>query len=260
MSDSPLLLGREGAVATLTLNRPGTRNALNRELVLALSGALKDVAGDPQVRAVVLTGSGKSFCSGADLRSGMSEVADLAWDVRIDEFHSMIHAIVRAPKPFVAAVDGAAVGFGADLALACDLRVLSSDGYLQEKFVKIGLMPDGGGTFWMPRLVGLGRAFEYLMLGTKIDAPLALELGLANRVVTPEELLPNAGALAQELAKGPPLALRAIKDAVRESFRGTVEDALAREKQGQIALLNSKDMLEGVMAWAQRREPEFKGE
>jgi 2-(1,2-epoxy-1,2-dihydrophenyl)acetyl-CoA isomerase len=121
-------------------------------------------------------------------------------------------------------------------------------------------MPDGGGSFWMPRLVGLGRALEYLMLGTKIEAPLALELGLANRVVTPEELLPNAQALAEELAKGPPLALAAIKDAVRESFRGTVEDALGREKKGQIGLLNSKDMLEGVMAWAQRREPDFKGE
>jgi 2-(1,2-epoxy-1,2-dihydrophenyl)acetyl-CoA isomerase len=260
MAQPPLLVFREGPVATLSLNRPGTRNALNRELVQALGSTLADVAGDREVRAVVLTGSGGSFCSGADLRSGMTESSDLGWEARIDEFHALIRTVIHAPKPFVACVDGAAVGFGADLALACDLRVFSTNGYLQEKFVKIGLMPDGGGTFWMPRLVGLGRALEYLMLGTKIDAPLALELGLANRAVPPEEALSDAQALALELAKSAPLALSSIKQAVRESFRGTVDAALAREKEGQVKLLNSQDMLEGVMAWAQRREPSFKGE
>ena len=259
MSDSPLLVSRDGAVATLTLNRPGTRNALNPELVRALGAALKDVAADPSVRAAVLTGSGGSFCSGADLRGSIASGEPVDFAERIDEFHAMIKAIVHAPKPFVAAIDGAAVGFGADLALACDLRVLSTGGYLQEKFVKIGLMPDGGGTFWVPRLVGIGRALEYLMLGTKIEASLALELGLTNRVVPPEELAATARALADELAKGPPLALAQIKQAVRESFRGTIDDALGREKQGQLGLLHSQDMVEGVMAWAQRRDPEFKG-
>jgi enoyl-CoA hydratase/carnithine racemase len=259
MSDSPLLVSRDGAVAILALNRPGTRNALNPDLVRALGAALKDAAGDDTVRAVVLTGSGESFCSGADLRGSLTDGSELDFPARIDEFHAMIRAIVHAPKPFVAAVDGAAVGFGADLALACDLRVLSTRGYIQEKFVKIGLMPDGGGTFWVPRLVGIGRALEYLMLGTKIEAPLALELGLANRVVPPDALALTALELARELANGPPLALAQIKLAVRESFRGTIDDALAREKQGQVGLLQSADMLEGVMAWAQRRDPEFKG-
>jgi 2-(1,2-epoxy-1,2-dihydrophenyl)acetyl-CoA isomerase len=259
MEQAPLLIERAGAVTILTLNRAGTRNALNRELILALGAALKEAVGDDEVRAVVLTGSGESFCSGADLRSAMSERAEMDMGERIDEFHALIKAIVHAPKPFVAAVDGAAVGFGADLALACDLRVFSSRGYLQEKFVKIGLMPDGGGTFWMPRLVGIGRALEFLMLGTKIEAPLALELGLCNRVVSPEELSATARELAVELAKGPPLALREIKAAVREGFKGTVDDALAREKSGQMGLLVSSDMMEGVLAWAQRREPQFQG-
>ncbi len=259
MSNSPLLLSRDESVAIVTLNRPGTRNALNPELVRALAAALKDVGADPGIRAVVLTGSGESFCSGADLRGSLTDGSEIDFPARIDEFHAMIRAIVHAPKPFVAAVDGAAVGFGADLALACDLRVLSTRGYLQEKFVKIGLMPDGGGTFWMARLVGIGRALEYLMLGTKIEAPLALELGLANRVVAPDALSSTALELARELAKGPPLALTQIKQAVRESFRGTIDDALAREKQGQVGLLKSQDMLEGVLAWAQRRDPEFKG-
>ena len=260
MNDPVLLVERDGPVATLVLNRPGTRNALNQELVLALGTELARVAGDRDVRAVVLTGSGDAFSSGADLRAAGAEREATGMDRRIDEFHAMIRAIVKAPKPFIAAVPGAAVGFGADLALACDLRVLSTRGYLQEKFVKIGLMRDGGGSFWVPRLVGIGRALEYLLLGTKIEAELALEVGLANRVTTPEEMMPTALALAHELAKGPPLAHARIKDAVHQSWRGSWEDALAHEKKGQIELLQSQDLVEGVMAWAQRREPNFKGE
>lgn len=258
-TSSPLLARRDGPVATLVLNRPESRNALNRELVRALGAALAEVAGDPDVRVVVLTGSGESFCSGADLKSAMGESGDVEMSQRVDEFHAMIKTITHAAKPFIAAIDGAAVGFGADLALACDLRVMSNRGYLQEKFVKIGLMPDGGGSFWLPRLVGLGRALEYLMLGTKIEAAHALELGLVNRVVVPEELETTAAALAAELAQGPPLALTAIKTAVRESAKGGIDEALAREKAGQLGLLASQDLMEGVLAWAQRRDPEFKG-
>jgi enoyl-CoA hydratase/carnithine racemase len=260
MADAPLLVRTDGRVTTLVMNRPATRNALNRELVLALGAELEKASADPSVRAVVVTGAGEAFSSGADLRAAPVERDETGMDRRIDEFHAMIRAIVRAPKPFIAAVPGAAVGFGADLALACDLRVLSTRGYLQEKFVKIGLMPDGGGTFWMPRLVGLGRALEYLLLGTKIDAELACEVGLANRVVEPERLMPAALELAQELAGGPPLAHARIKRAVLESWRGGIEDALAREKAGQLALLGSQDLVEGVMAWAQHRAPQFRGE
>ncbi|MCC6216437.1 MAG: enoyl-CoA hydratase/isomerase family protein [Polyangiaceae bacterium] len=259
MTDSPLRIERDGAVAILTLDRPTSRNSLNRELSLALGAALRDVAGDPSVRAVVLTGAGDGFCSGADLKAGVTEIGAAPLDQRVDEFHAMIRGIVEAPQPFVAAVHGGAVGFGADLALACDLRILSTAGYLQEKFVKIGLMPDGGGTFWMPRLVGLGRAMEYLMLGTRLDAPLALELGLASRVVAPAELREAALAVARELASNAPLALTAIKRAVRASLDGGLDAALEREKQGQLRLLASEDLVEGVLAWSQRRPPTFHG-
>jgi len=256
--DSVLLLEREGPVATLIMNRPQTKNALDPELLSALAAGLSNVADDPEVRAVVLTGAGDAFCSGADLKGALGDL-DLGADLgpRIAQFHSLIRAIVHARKPFIAAVRGPAVGFGADLALACDLRVFSPKAYLQEKFVAIGLMPDGGGSFWLPRLVGIGRALEYLLLGTPIDASLALELGLTNRVADDER--GEAKKLAATLAAGPPLALAAIKSAVRESAQGGIEAALEREKIGQTALLGSVDFREGVAAWAAKRSPRFTG-
>ena len=256
--DPVLLVERQGPVTTLVMNRPKTKNALDPELLQALAVGLRDAAEDPNARAVVLTGAGDAFCSGADLKGVLGDSnasADLG--PRIEQFHALIRAIVHAPKPFIAAVRGPAVGFGADLALACDLRVLARDAYLQEKFVAIGLMPDGGGSFWLPRLVGVGRALEYLMLGTRLDAPLALELGLANRVVDDE--LGEARALAATLAASAPLALAAIKSAVRDSAHGGIEGALEREKRGQTALLTSQDFREGVAAWSAKRQARFSG-
>lgn len=258
MTEPKLLVATDGAVRLLTLNRPEMKNALDRELVLALGEALDSAATDPSVRAVVLTGAGDAFCSGADLKSAMGGgVGDLG--ERMDEYHRMIRAIARAPKPFIAAVGGVAVGFGADLALACDLRIFGEHAYLQERFVKLGLMPDGGGSHWLPRLVGLGRAMEFLMLGTRLDAARCEALGIANRVVASGELQGAALALAHELAKGAPLALARIKQAVRASA-ADVDAALDREKAGQLELLVSKDLMEGVLAWAQRRDPVFRGE
>lgn len=256
--DSVLLVERTGTVATLVMNRPQTKNALDPELLHALAAGLADVSRDPSVRAVVLTGAGDAFCSGADLKGALGDLdsgADLG--PRIAQFHALIRAIVQSDKPFIAAVRGPAVGFGADLALACDLRVFAEGAYLQEKFVSIGLMPDGGGSYWLPRLVGIGRALEFLLLGTRIDAPQALELGLCNRVVADERA--EALAIAGTLASGPPLALAAIKSAVRESAMGGIEGALEREKAGQTALLGSRDFREGVAAWAERRAPKFAG-
>jgi enoyl-CoA hydratase/carnithine racemase len=252
-----LLVAREGAVATLTMNRPATRNALDLELVRALASAFAAVSADADVRAVVLAGTGGSFCAGADLEQGMS--GGLGTDLAgyLEQLHGLVRAIVGSPKPFVAAVDGAAVGFGCDLALACDLRVLAERGYLQEKFVQIGLMPDGGGTFWLPRLVGIGRAMELLMLGEKIDAARALELGLANRVFASEALASGAAELAARLAAGPPLALAAIKRCIRDP--SAVDAALAREKREQVALMRSQDVMIGVAAWMSRTPPKFTG-
>lgn len=263
MSEEVLLVDRDGPVTILTLNRPRARNALDHALLTALGAGLRAAAEDPAARAVVVTGAGGAFCAGADLKAAMSGGAGGSpfdhLDAAVDAYHAMIRAIVGAPKPVIAAVDGGAVGFGCDLALACDLRVLSTGAYLQEKFVKIGLMPDGGGTFWLPRLVGVGRALEMIMLGEAVPAEEARALGLANRVVPPEALRAEALALAHRLAKGPPLALAEIKRSVRAGLGGTVEGTLEMEKRGQIRCLTSADCMEGVMAWMQKREPVFQG-
>lgn len=260
MSSAVLLEERVGAVAVLRMNRPASMNALDAELVSALGAGIARASADANVRAIVLTGEGGAFCSGADLKEALGQLArGIALESLLEAFQASIRAIASAPQPVIAAVDGAAVGFGADLALACDLRVCSERAYLQEKFVGIGLMPDGGGTFHLPRLVGPGRALELLLLGEKVEAARAFELGLANRVVSVERLVPEALELAQRLAEGPPLALTAIKNAVRAALSGTLEEALKREAEGQARLLRSEDLSEGVMAWQERRKPRFRG-
>ncbi len=156
----------------VTLARPEARNALTIDVVRALRAALEEATEDAAVRCVVLTGGGGHFCAGADLRKNMEDPTVMQKaDEYIDEFHGLIRAIVRCPKPTVAMVDGAAVGFGADMALACDLRVVSTRCYVQEKFVGIGLMPDGGGTFWLPRLLGTARAMQLCLLADKLEGP-----------------------------------------------------------------------------------------
>jgi enoyl-CoA hydratase/carnithine racemase len=261
MSDDVLLIDRDGPVTVLTLNRPRARNALDQALLEALSKGLHAAAEDPGARAVVLTGAGGAFCSGADLKSTLGVGAPTfdRIDAAIDAYHAMIRAIVGAPKPVVGAISGGAVGFGCDLALACDLRVMSTDAYLQEKFVKIGLMPDGGGTFWLPRLVGVGRALEMMLLGEPVPAEEARALGLANRVVPAPLLREEAIKLARQLAKGPPLAYAEIKKAVRAGLGGTLDGSLELEKQGQMRCLTSNDSKEGVLAWTEKREPAFQG-
>ena len=261
MSDDVLLLERDGKVAVLTMNRPRSRNALDGALLSALAKQILALAEDASVRALVITGAGDAFCSGADLKAAMADGGGVfdKLDATLDSYHAIIRAIVGAPKPVLALVDGGAVGFGCDIALACDLRVLSERAYLQEKFTKIGLMPDGGGTFWLPRLVGLGRAMEIILLGEPIDARAALTLGLTNRVFPAATLREEGMALAHKLAAGPPLAYAEIKRAVRAGLGGTIDTALEMEKKGQIKCLTSKDCFEGVAAWMQKRAPEFQG-
>ncbi len=260
MSEAVLLTSREDSLVELALNRPASKNSLDAELVEALGSALELHASDESVRVIVLSGKGGAFCSGVDLRSARSDLdSPERLAVRLDGFHRLIRAIDRAPQPVLAAIDGPAVGFGADLAYACDLRLCSTRAYFEEKFVAIGLMPDGGGTFHLARLIGAGRAMEQLLLGSRIDAESALSLGLVARVVAPESLAEETRVLGARLAESPPLALRAIKRAVRDGLSSTLDEALARERAGQLALLASADAREGVSAFFERRPPVFRG-
>ena len=261
MSYDALLIERDGPVTVITLNRPKTRNALDRALLQALGNALAGAGEDTAARAVVLTGAGGAFSAGADLKEAMSNMDSVSEQLEetLGMYHFIIRAIVGMPKPLVAMVDGGAVGFGCDLALACDLRLLSADAYLQEKFVKIGLMPDGGGTFWLPRLVGIARAMEIMLLGEPVRAEQALALGIANRVVPAASLREETMKMAHQLAKGPPLAFAAVKQAVRVGLGGTIDAALDMEKKGQLRCLTSGDCMEGVAAWVQKRDPVFQG-
>ena len=249
-----------GRTRIVTLNRPEARNALTRGVIQGLTTAFVEAAANAEIRCVVLTGAGGHFCSGADLRRNLMEDPDMMdkLDVVMDSYHALIRSVVRCPKPTVAMLEGAAVGFGADLALACDLRVASTTAYVQEKFVKIGLMPDGGGTFWLPRLVGTARAMQMILLAQKLEAAELLSLGLVVKVVAPAEIRAAAMDVARELENGPPLAYAAIKSALYASW-GDLEGALRREREGQLRLLKTNDVIEGIMAWSQKRDPQFKG-
>jgi 2-(1,2-epoxy-1,2-dihydrophenyl)acetyl-CoA isomerase len=258
--DEVLTIEAIGATRIVTIQRPQARNALTRDVLAKAKQALDDASSDAAVRCVILTGAGDHFCSGADLRQNILDDPNLMdhLDVYMDAFHGLVKSVVRCDKPTIAMIDGSAVGFGADLAFACDLRVMSDRAYVQEKFVKIGLMPDGGGTFWLPRLVGTARAIQMILLAEKVDAQELLRLGVVAAVTAPASLRETTLAMARQIEAGPPLAFAAVKRSLYASW-GSFEDALVRERTEQLKLLRSADSLEGVAAWMQKREPVFRG-
>lgn len=256
-----LLVRDDGAVRWIALNRPATRNGLTIELNKALIAAF-EAAAAPSVRVVVLTGEGGAFSSGLDLKTAaaaMLEPAAIGENLE-KYFHGLILAIRRLDKPVIALVDGPAAGFGCDLALACDLRVGTPRAKFGEIFVKRGLMPDGGGTFHLPRLIGTGRALELLFTGDVVEAEDAHRIGLLNRLVPVETAAADVMTFAQMLAAGPPRVHAWVKRAVYGALDGTLEQALAVEHKGQTELLASRDFFEGVSAFFQKRAPRFTGE
>jgi 2-(1,2-epoxy-1,2-dihydrophenyl)acetyl-CoA isomerase len=251
----------EGRVRWITLNRPETRNALTTAVNDAVRAAIEG-APAAGARVVVLSGAGGAFSSGLDLRVAAEEGMDpetIESRMRT-HFHGLIRAVRACPLPTIAVVDGPAAGFGCDLALACDLRLVSDRARFGEIFVKRGLMPDGGGTWTLPRLVGLGRALEMMLTGELVDAAEAHRIGLANRVFPAAQLEPAAWDFARTLAAGPPLVHRAVKAAVEAASHSTLEQALEGEVHGQLKLLASADFQEGIVAFLEKRTPEFKGE
>lgn len=253
-----LVVTDAGAVRTLVIDRPESRNGLTVALVYAMRDAVREAPG----RVIVVTGANGAFCSGLDLKDamarGIAPGPELERDLH-EGFHGLIKALVESDCPTIAAVDGAAAGFGCDLALACDLRVVSERAKFGEIFVKRGLMPDGGGTWTLPRIVGVAKALELFYTGDLVDAETAVRLGLANQLVPASELADRTAALAKRIADGPPLVHRLVKRAVYAGLAGDLTEALDREATGQLQLLGSADFREGVTAFLQKRDPRFQG-
>jgi 2-(1,2-epoxy-1,2-dihydrophenyl)acetyl-CoA isomerase len=251
-----------GGVGRLTLNRPETLNAWTAEFGEELKSVVEQEAAQPSVRAVLITGAGRGFSSGADLRAGFEPAEDGMPNIR-KELHEVYHpaiAGVRAlAKPVVAAVNGPAVGIGCSLALACDLVMAAESAFLGLAFVNIGLMPDGGSTAFVPPSVGKARAFQMAMLGERIPAPQALEWGLVNWVYPDERLMDEANALVERLASGPTSSYASSKQALNRFIYGDLDAQLKLEAELQHALGRTRDFLEGTAAFVEKRAPAFTG-
>ena len=262
MSYETVIWEESDGVGRITLNRPETLNAWTAQFGAELKQIVADEAADGSVRAVLVTGAGRGFSSGADLKAGFEPAEDGMPDIR-KELHELYHPVIagirRLPKPVVAAVNGPAVGIGCSLALACDLVMAAESSFLGLAFVHIGLMPDGGSTAFVPPAVGKARAFQMALLGERIPAHQALEWGLVNWVYPDDVLMGEANALVERLAAGPTRSYASSKEALNRAIYGDLDGQLDLEAELQHALGRSKDFLEGTAAFVEKRDPAFTG-
>jgi 2-(1,2-epoxy-1,2-dihydrophenyl)acetyl-CoA isomerase len=262
MSYEHLIWEQDGGAARITLNRPETLNAWNADFGRELKQAIEVDAADPSVRAVLITGAGRGFSSGADLKAGFDVADDGMPDIAKelnDLYHPIIVGVRRLEKPVVAAVNGPAVGIGASLAFACDLILAAESSYFGLAFVNIGLMPDGGSTLFVPAAVGKARAFQMALLGERIDAQRALDWGLINYVHPDDRLMDEAATLVDRLAAGPTRSYAGSKRALNRMLYPDIDGQLSLEAELQHSLARTRDFQEGALAFLEKRDPAFQG-
>ncbi len=257
---SSILLNIKDNVAFVTLNRADVFNSFNREMALSLQTILDQCEADDSVRAIVLTGAGKAFCAGQDLKEVTSAELNPGFKAILDEHYNPIISRLRSiEKPIIAAVNGVAAGAGANIALACDIVVANENAAFIQAFSKIGLVPDSAGTFFLPRLIGMQKATALMMLGDKVGAKEAVELGMIYKSFPAEQFEEEVNKLAETMANMPTLALGLTKRLLNKSLTNSLEEQLAMESKLQIQAAESHDYNEGVTAFVEKRKPEFRG-
>ena len=262
MNDT-VLLDRDGAVATLTLNRPDALNALDDAMVDALGASVASIASDTSLRVVVLRGAGRHFMAGGDIRVFAAALADEparrqgSFQRLVERVHACVELLARMPQPVIARLHGAVAGFGLSLANACDLAFASEDAYFASAYLQIAVTPDGGGTYWLPRIVGARRAAEIMMLGDRFDAHHAAAIGLVNRVVAIEALDETVEQAARRVAAGPTLAVRNLKRLLRGSSQRPFSEQLQAEAVSFGECTASDDFAEGIGAFLEKRPADF---
>lgn len=258
-----LLYEHQEGIVTLTLNRPDRLNALGDTLREELHEAIVHVSADPETRVIVLTGAGRGFCAGGDMKAAHDVNEGRMTRAMLDRVaplrDKVVLAMRDAPQPIIAAVNGPAAGAGMNLALACDMRIASTAATFGQTFVKRGLHVDWGGTYLLPRLVGMAKACELIFTGEMISAEEAHRLGLLNQLVAPEELLPTTYALARKMADGPPIAIRLAKRALYHNQEVDLRAALEFETFAQNVCRETADAREGVQAFVEKRPARFQG-
>jgi len=254
-----IIFEKHAQVAIIRLNRPSVFNSFNREMALALQSKLDELAIDDTVRAIVLTGEGKAFCAGQDLAEVVAQDGPTMQTILGEHYNPIIRRIRTVAKPIIAAVNGVAAGAGANIALACDIVLAAENASFIQAFSKIGLIPDSGGTFFLPRLIGFQKASALAMTGEKVSANDAEKMGMIYKVLPAESYMEDVLKLAHEMASMPTAALGLIKATLNQSMTNNLDEQLALEEINQIKAGASNDFKEGVAAFIEKRKPVFTG-